>query len=130
MGFLVNDGNYVALQVLEEVVGNVIVENTADRILVVIKRRQNVSVDLVNIIVIPTFTQDLRSVKGVFVLNSVYGFRGANTVRVVGISIAVKALKLSALLPGQSVTEVSERVALYLIISFLLEKVNKKLRTS
>ena len=129
-GILINDGNYVALQVLEEVVGNIIVDNTADRILVVVQRRQNVSVDLVNIIVIPTFAQDLRSVKGIFVLNSVYGFRGANTVCIVGVvndsSIRLnELLKLSALLPGQRMTQVVDRVALYSIISSLPEKVNK-----
>ena len=33
---LVNDSNYIALQVLDEVVGNIVVENTANAVLVVI----------------------------------------------------------------------------------------------
>ena len=52
--------------------------------------------------------------------NSVNGFRGTNTVRIVGISITIKALKLTSLFPSQSVTEVLNRVALSIVLIIIL----------
>ena len=37
---------------------------------------------------------------------------GTNTVGVVGVGVAVKALQLATLLPGQSMTQISKRITL------------------
>jgi hypothetical protein len=41
---------------------------------------------------------------------------GTDTVGVVGVGVAVKALQLATLLPGQSMAQVSERVALLMLV--------------
>ena len=104
---LVYDGNNVALQILHEVVRNIVVKDTADRILVVIQRSQDIA--------IPLFPQDLGAVKGIGVLDTVNRLAGADAVGIVGVRVRVEALKLSAFLPRKSVAEISDRVALCIV---------------
>ena len=96
----------IALQVLDEVIRSVIVKDTADAVLVVIERDEGV--------VAPSFTQNLGAVERVGVLDASHRLARPDTVGVVGIGIAVKAMKLSALFPRQRVSEVGGRVALYI----------------
>ena len=101
LSILVNDSNYVALQVLDEVVGNIVVENTAYRILIIVERNKR--------IVPPCFTENFRAVKGVGMLNFADCFARPDTVGVVGVNIVVKGFQLSVFFPGQSMTEVRGR---------------------
>ena len=48
-------------------------------------------------------------------LDTIYNLRGTNTICVVSIGIAIKALELSALLPSQRMTEIRGRVALGIV---------------
>ena len=48
-------------------------------------------------------------------LDASYRFAGTDTVRIVGVFVAVVGFKLSALLPSQRVTEVACRVALCIV---------------
>jgi len=77
----VGDRNDVALQVLLEVVGKTAQIDAAYAVLVVVKGSEG--------IVIPNLAKDLRAVKGVFVLNTVYRLARADAVRIVGIAVAV-----------------------------------------
>ncbi len=82
--FNINDSNYVALQVLDEVVWSSIVENAANAILVIVERTK--------IIAIPSFAEDLSSVKRVGMENTVYLLTRSDAVCIVSISIAIKEL--------------------------------------
>ena len=52
---LINDSDYVTLQILYEIVGNSIVENTANTVLVIVEGNKSISV--------PSFTKNLCSIK-------------------------------------------------------------------
>jgi hypothetical protein len=119
---LVNDSNYVTLQVLDEVVGNVIVENTANPVLVIVERDKRIAV--------PSLTKNLGTVESIFVLDTVYNFRGTNTICVVSIGISVEALELSTFLPSQSVTEIVEGVTLNIIFDRLAIKAGEQILPS
>ena len=54
---VVNDSNYVALQVLDEIVGNVVVKNTANSVLIIVERNKRIAV--------PSLTKNLSAVKGI-----------------------------------------------------------------
>ena len=110
LSILVNESDYVTLQVLDEVVGNVVIKNTANRILVIVEENKSIAV--------PCLTENLSAVKSIFVLNLIYGFGSTNTISVVGISVVVKALKLASLFPSQVMTEVGGGVALTHYIIF------------
>ena len=56
-------------------------------------------------------------------LNAIHRLARSDAIRIVGVGIAIKTLKLSALFPSQRVSEVRGRVAC--IISFLLQSVKK-----
>ena len=101
---LVDDGNDVALQVLQEVVGNIVVENAANRVFIIVERNESIAS--------PSFAKNLGTVKCVFVLDSIDRLTCSDTVCIVGIGVAIKGLELTALFPGQRVTEIKGRVAL------------------
>ena len=107
LSILINDSTYVALKILDEVVGYVIVENTAHAVLVIVERNKRIAV--------PSLAENLSSVKRVLVLYTVYSLARSDTVCIVGVSVVVKRLKLSALFPSQSVTEIRGRVTLCIV---------------
>ena len=112
---LVNDSDYVTLQVLYEVVGNVVVENTANAVLVVVERNESVAA--------PCLTENLGTVESIGVENTVYLLARSDTVRVVSLvndsSIRLdEFFELSALFPSQVMTEVGGGVALTHYIIF------------
>ena len=109
---LVGDCNDVSLQVLLEVVGLTVVNNAADRILVIIQRNQNILISLRNLIIVPALTQDLGAIQEVIMLDTGDRLAGTDTVGVVGVGVAVKLLQLAAFFPSQGVTEVRNEVAL------------------
>ena len=92
------NGNYIALQVLDEVVGNRVVENPANAVLVIIERNKR--------IISPSLTENLSTVKRVGMANTVYLFARSDAVCIVGILNVIKFLELPSLFPSQSVTEV------------------------
>ena len=57
LSVLINDSDYVALQILDEVVGNSVVKNTANAVLVVIEGNKSIS--------IPSFAEDLGTVESI-----------------------------------------------------------------
>ena len=101
LSILIYNGDYVALQVFDEVIGNVVEENTTNAILIIIERNKGIA--------IPGLTKDLCSVESIGMKNTVNLLACSDAVCVVGISIAVKALELSAFLPSQSMTEIRDR---------------------
>ena len=58
LSILINDSNYVALKILDEVVGNVVVEDTANAVLVVIEGNKSVT--------IPSFAENFGTICVVF----------------------------------------------------------------
>lgn len=76
---LINDGNNVALQILNEIVGNIIVENTANAVLVIVERNERV--------VPPSLTENLSAVKRVGVENAVTLFARSDAVDIVGLPL-------------------------------------------
>ena len=100
----VGDANNIALQVLQEVEGRIIVNNAADIFLNIIQRNQN--------ILAPDFLQDLRTVKGVGVLDIAYCFTGPDAVSVVCVTILTEGLQLPALLPGQVIAQIDGGISL------------------
>ena len=88
LSILINDCNYVTLQVLDEVVGNVVVKDTANAVLVVVEGNEGVTT--------PSLTQNLSAVKRVSVENAINLLAGSDAVCIVGVGIAVKGRKLSA----------------------------------
>lgn len=72
--FLVNDGDYIALKVLDEVVRNVVVKNTAYRILVIVERNKG--------IVSPCFTENLGAVESIGVSYAIDSLACSNTVSI------------------------------------------------
>ena len=57
-GFLINNSNYVALKILDEVIGNVVVEDTANAILVIVERNESIA--------IPSFAENFGTICVVF----------------------------------------------------------------
>ena len=112
---LVGDCNDVSLQILQEVVGHIVVDDTADRILVIIQRNQNILISLCLLIIVPALTQDLGAIQDVIMLDTCDRLAGTNTVGVVGVGVAVKALQLATLLPGQLMAQIRGRVALSIV---------------
>lgn len=100
---LINDSDYVTLQVLDEVVGNVVIKNTAYSILVIVERNESVTIQ--------SFAEDLGTVKGVSMENTVDLLAGSDAVCIVGVFDVIELLKLTALFPSQIMTEVGDRVA-------------------
>ena len=117
---LVGDCNDVSLQVLLEVVGLTVVDNTADRILVIIQRNQNILISLRNLIIVPALTQDLGAIQDVIMLDTCDRLADSDAVGSVGVGVAVKGLKLAALLPGQCMTQIGGGIALGVIDDGLL----------
>ena len=70
--------------------------DTANAVLIVIKRN--------NGIIAPSLTENLGAVKGVGVFYATNCLARSDAVCIVGISIAIKALELSAFLPSQRMT--------------------------
>ena len=100
-----------------EVVGYTVVDDTADRILVVVQGLQNV--------VIPGLPEDINTVQQIIVPDSVDSLAGADAVGIVGVGNAVKGLQLSALLSGQGMTQIVNGVALG-IVGNLLAVIDRK----
>ena len=113
---LVGDCNDVSLQVLLEVVGLTVVDNTADRILVIIQRNQNILVSLCLLIIVPALTQDLGAIQDVIMLDTCDRLAGTDTVGIVSVGVAVKLLQLAALLPGQLMAQIGKRIALLVTV--------------
>ena len=100
----VGDANNIALQVLQEVEGRIIVNNAADAFLGVIQRNQN--------ILAPDFLQDLGAVQGVGMLDVAYCLTGPDAVSVVCVTILTEGLQLPALLPGQVIAQIVGGISL------------------
>ena len=75
----VRNSDYIALQVLDEVVGNRVVENTTNAVLVIIERNKR--------IFSPSFTENLGSIKRVGVENAVTLFARSDAVDIVGLPL-------------------------------------------
>ena len=97
----VRNSDYIALQVLDEVVGNRVVENPANAILVIIERNKR--------IFSPSLTENLGAVKRVGVENAVTLFARSDAVCIVGILNVIKLLELPSLFPSQSMSEIGCR---------------------
>ena len=107
MRVLVHDADDVALEVLLEVIGFIIVHNAADAVFVVVQRDNGV--------VVPSLAQNLCAVEGIGVFDTAHGLARADAVGVVGINIAVERLELPSLFPRERMPEVGCRVALRVI---------------
>ena len=106
---LINDGDYVTLNILDEVVGNRVVKNTAYGILVIVKRDKRIAV--------PSLTENFGTVERIGVENTVNRLARSDAVCIVGVDIVVKGLKLTSLFPSQSMTEVLNRVAIIVYVT-------------
>jgi hypothetical protein len=104
---VVCDGNNVALQVLKEIVCVIIIDNTADRILIIVEGNKR--------IVSPGLTKNLCAVKSVLVLNTVDRLARSDAVCVVSIGIAVKRLELATLFPSESMTQIRNGITLCVV---------------
>ena len=113
--------NYIALQVLVEIICNSVVFQSTNCSVKVVERNKCISV--------PRFLNDICTVKSVFVnfaaFSYAYLFLDTNTVFVVPIGIRSKGLKLSALFPRCLSSEIIRRVAIGFIISHSPIFVNK-----
>ena len=76
---LVNDSDDITLQVLGEVVGNRVVENPANAVLVIIERNKRVFS--------PSLTENLSAVNGISMENTVYLFARSDAVCIVGLPL-------------------------------------------
>ncbi len=100
---LVGDGDYVTLQVFQEVVGDITAEDAADVVLIVVKG----SDFLFDILTLdPLFPEDFGTVQRVGMLDSTHRLGGTDAAGVVGVDIAAEGLKLSALFPDQGVAQI------------------------
>ena len=122
LSILVYDSNNIVLQILDEVVRSIVVDNTADRLFIIVERNE--------CIIAPSLAQNFCAVKCVCVFDTVYSLTCTNAVCIVSICVAIKRLQLSSLFPSQCVTEVGCRVALCIYYTTNCGCVNKKLRTS
>jgi len=100
---MVCNGDNVILQILKEVVGGIVVEDTADTVFVIVQGNQGV--------VAPGFAEDLYTIQRIGVLYPVNGLTGTDAIGVVGIGVAVKRLELSALFLRQVFTPIFDEVA-------------------
>ena len=84
--------------------------DTTDRILIVVERNKY--------IIAPSFTENLCSVEYISMLNSANSLACSYSICIIGVSVAVKGLKLTPLFPSQSMTEVLNRLTLvnYIIL--------------
>ena len=73
----IDDSDYIALKVLEEVIRLIIIENAANAVLIIIKRNECIAV--------PFFTQNLSTVKSVGVFNTADSLACSDAVCVVGV---------------------------------------------
>ncbi len=117
---LVGDCNDVSLQVLLEIVGHIVVDDTADRILVIIQRNQNILISLCLLIIVPALTQDLGAIQDVIMLDTCDRLAGTDTVGVISVGNCGfvglnEPLQLAALLPSQSMAQIRGRVALSIV---------------
>ena len=103
--------NYIALQVLVEIICNSVVFQSTNCSVKVVERNKCISV--------PRFLNDICTVKSVFVNFAVFSyaylFLDTNAFVVILIRIASKGLKLSALFPFERMTEIIGRVAVGLL---------------
>ena len=113
---LIGDGDNIALQVLLEVVGLAVVDDTADRVLIVIQRNQDILISLRSLVIVPALTQNLGAIQEVIMLDTCDRLAGTDTVGVVGVGVAVKALQLAALLPGQLMAQTGGGIALLVTV--------------
>jgi len=101
------DSDDVTLQVLMEIICRVVVDDTANRVLVVIQRNQGT--------VAPGFLQDLGTVELVGVQYTVNRLACSDAVSIIGVFDVVERLKLASLFPSQIMTEVGDGVAQVII---------------
>ena len=104
---LIENRYNIALQIFLEVIGFIVIHDTADAVLVVIQRDNGV--------VVPSLAQNLRAVEGIGVFDTTHSFRGTNPVGVVGIAVAVERLELPSLFPRERMPKVCGRVALRVV---------------
>ena len=107
MRVFVNDCDDVALKVLLEVERFIVIDDTANTFLIIVKRNKRIAA--------PSLAKYLRAVKCVGMLYTVYGLGCAYAVGVVGVGVSIERLKLPALFPRQRMSEVGCRVALLVI---------------
>ena len=100
----IEDLDDIALQVLPEVEGRTVIDNTADGLLSVVQGNQSVAA--------PGLLQDVSAIQDVGMLDAVYSLGGSDTVGIVGIGIAAEGLQLPTLLPCQGVAQIIGGVAL------------------
>ena len=81
---LIGNANDVALQVLLEVIGHIVVDDAADGILIIVDGDQCVTA--------PLLTQDLGAIQQVVMGDAVHRLTGTNTVGAVGNSFATKII--------------------------------------
>ena len=93
------------MQVLDEVVGNRVVKNTADAILIIVERDKGFAT--------PTLTENFGTFKGVGMRDTVYLLACSDTVSIIGVLDIVKLLELTPLFPSQSVPEVRGMILFY-----------------
>ena len=104
---LIDNPYDIALKVLLEVERFIVIDDTANAFLVIVKRNKRIAA--------PSLAKYLRSVKCVGMLYTVYGLGCAYAVGVVGVGVSIERLKLPALFPRQRMPEVGGRVALLVI---------------
>ena len=97
-----------------EIICRVVVDDTADTVLVVVQRNQGT--------VTPGFLQNLGAVQEIGVLNAANRLARADAVGIVGVGVVIKGLELASLFPGQIMTEVLYRVALSIVLDSLAIK--------
>ncbi len=100
----VGNADDIALQILLEVERLLIIDNTANGLLGIVQGNQN--------IIAPGFLQDLRTVKGVGMLDVAYCLTGSDAVGIIGVCVLAEGLQLPALLPGQNISQIFGGVAL------------------
>jgi len=105
---LVGDGNDIALEVFQEVIGRIIIQDAADAVLVVVQGDQNV--------IAPGFTEDFGAIQRVGMLETIDSLGSTDTVGIVGVCVVIKGFELTALLPCQVVLQVGGGVALCLFL--------------
>ena len=85
----VGNGDNVTLQILDEIVGRAVVDDTANTILVVIERNKRIA--------IPYLAENLGAVQRVGMLYTVNSLRGTDTIGIVGVGVSVEGFKLTVL---------------------------------
>ena len=101
---LINDSNYIALKILDKVVGNIVVENTANAVLVIVEGNKSIAV--------PSLAENLGAVKCVSMENAVDLLARSDTVCIVGVFDIIEILELTPLFPFKCMSKIGEGIPL------------------